>query len=72
MPSRHGRVSFGRDATGPFVTINCQGDLDRIYISEGNLDIAKVQTTNLCKQHVRNAEPVLPICRAEVRPHHDR
>lgn len=67
MPDRHGRVSIGRDATGPFVAINSGGDLDRIYISEGNLDVVRVQAINLNKQDTRNSPPVEPICRAEPR-----
>ena len=67
MTKRFGKVAFQRDAEGPFITINCQGDLERIYISEGNLDIAFVQTGNLRKREVRNSTTVVPLCRAEER-----
>ena len=60
-------MAFQRDTEGPFITINCQGDLERIYISEGNLDIAYVQAGNLRRREVRNASTVVPLCQAEER-----
>lgn len=67
MTKRFGRVAVQRDAEGPFITINCQGDLERIYISEGNLDVVYAQVANIRRREIRNSTTVVPLCRAEER-----
>lgn len=63
----HGKVTLGRDWQGPYVAINCQGDVERVYITEGNLDILRVQAVNLNGAEARNSSPVSPLSQAEPR-----
>ena len=72
MPDLEASVSLGRDALGPYPTVNSRGDLHRYRLTEGNLDVLRVQAINLNRQDTRNTPPVTPLCRAEARRPHDR